>query len=207
MSNNFNLLASFYDPLGKMVYGDHLIQSQMAHLDLLPQNGEVLIIGGGSGRILPYLLAQKPRLRIHFVDSSKAMIALARGKLSEEQRPKVRFQLGTHKDLEAGRTYEAILCYFFLDLFKPQKKQQVFDLLLPHLQSGGLWLQADFLPAQSGYARFREKLMFLFFKLFSGIEADRITSDAHLFHSEDFDQKGISMFPGASIYACAYQRS
>jgi len=202
--NDFNTIARIYDQLSKMVYADRLIKAQEHYLGKLPAEGRVLFIGGGSGEILPRIWGRKPRLQIDFIDASSSMINLAEKQLRKYPKAKTIFICGTEADMEPDAQYDAVLTFFFLDLFKAEKKLSVASKLKSHLKPKGIWLHADFLPASDKLSKLREKLMFKFFKSVSRIEADEITDDQRI-----FDAIGIKCVEnrtfGRKVYAAVYE--
>ena len=52
MASNYDNSAWFYDGLSRVVYGNALISSQVYLLQFIPSNATILIVGGGTGRLL-----------------------------------------------------------------------------------------------------------------------------------------------------------
>lgn len=97
-----------------MVYGNSLLQIQLKLLETLPQQGNLLIIGGGNGEILPYILKHNPNLKIDYLEASDKMIALAKQNVVQDQQ--IQF-IHAYKIPESTKTYDAVYAAFFLDLF------------------------------------------------------------------------------------------
>lgn len=203
--NDFNSIAGFYNPLSKLVYGNRLIRAQQYFIGRLPTEGKVLLIGGGSGEILPSIWRRKPRLKIHFIDASQKMLKLAKKHLWQYPSARTNFICGTEEDIDPDARYDAILTFFFLDLFQKDRKLQVAEKLKFHLKSAGVWLHADFKPGESGISKLREKLMFKFFKAVSRIEADEIIDDRELFENLGMKLLDSREF-GRGVYATVHQR-
>lgn len=178
--NGFNRLASYYDRLKTMVFGQTIHDSQQWFLKSIPPGANVLILGGGSGEILPPLRRMNPDAVISFVDASSSMLGMAKKRIPEEDKQKLRFIHGTENDLDEGAAFDAIVTHFFLDLFPDHKLENLCNHLGERLRPGGLWVVSDFVD---GGARDRAVLwlMYRFFRFTCGIEADRLPDwEGHL---------------------------
>tara|TARA_R100001015_G_C4596848_1_gene152023 strand:- start:334 stop:975 length:642 start_codon:yes stop_codon:yes gene_type:complete len=204
-TNDFNSVAGMYDSIANVVFKKSLMESQLNFLDELPQEGHILFIGGGSGKILPDLWKLRPKLHIDFLDASQKMINKAEKRLRRKPNAKIRFISGTENDIEPDATYDAILTFFFLDLFPTEKKLKVAKKLNTHLKKGGIWLHADFNEAHTFMQRMREKSMFLFFKMVSNIEADKITDDSLVFDQLNLHLQRKKINPKAGVYSAIYK--
>lgn len=176
-AHSFSLVAPFYDQLSQMVFGRSLYRSQLVHLDLIPAGARVLLIGGGTGRILPALLQQTACREVVFLEASEKMLTKARELVAgHAQASRVVFRLGTEEDLEPGERFDVILTFFFLDLFSPALLEGIARRLLGALAPGGWWLASDFV--RPGGPRLRRagaallfSAMYLFFRLTCGLSA------------------------------------
>ncbi len=206
MSNNFNLVAPLYDRLGDLVYGGDLQASQAEYLSELPEEGLVLFIGGGSGQTLRKLIRIKPKLRIYYLDASSRMMEISKKLIPTPEQERIEFKIGTENEIPPHYKFDGVITFYFLDLFREDKKEKIFEKIHQHLKSGGVWLHADFLPAKRLLAIIKEKLMFLFFKIFSHIEANRIHEDQKLFRDRNYSELKRKFYHKKQIYSAVYQK-
>lgn len=206
MTNNFNLVAPLYDRLADLVYGGELQAAQEAFLTELPDIGKVLFIGGGSGQTLRKLIRLKPQLEIYYLEASTRMMEISKRVISHEDQKRIEFKVGTENEIPPHYKFEGVITFFFLDLFREDRKERIFNKLNNHLKEKAIWLQADFLPARGFVASVRERLMFLFFKIFSHIEANRIHEDQKLFRATGFQVIQRMYFFKKQIYSAVYQK-
>jgi ubiquinone/menaquinone biosynthesis C-methylase UbiE len=202
--NDFNSVAGIYDPLSKLVFGNRLIRAQEHFLGRLPTEGRVLFIGGGSGEVLPKIWSRKPRLEIDYIDASQSMINLAEKKLRQFPSARTNFICGTEADIEPDVQYDAILTFFFLDIFKTDHKFKLAQKLKSHLNKDGIWLHADFQAADSTLSALRERLMFGFLKATSKIEANEISNDERIFNQLELRLMDRYEF-GRRVYSAVFQ--
>lgn len=207
MSNDFNLVAPLYDRIGDLVYGGNILASQEEFLSELPEEGFALFIGGGSGQTLRKLIRKKPKLKIYYLDASSRMMEISKKLIPLKDQERIEFKIGTESSIPPNYHFDCILTFYFLDLFREDKKEKIFEKLHQHLKKGGLWLQADFLPSKGLIATIREKLMFLFFKLFSHIEANGIHADQKLFAERSYKELKRRNFHKNQIYSSVYQKT
>src|SRR4051812_29791885 len=78
MANNYDNIAPYYDHLNKLVLGKATIDAQNCLVPFIRENSRLLIVGGGTGKILEEIAKQKANLQIVYVDSSGKMIAIAK---------------------------------------------------------------------------------------------------------------------------------
>lgn len=206
MSNNFNLVAPLYDRLADLVYGGDIQAAQDRFIEYLPEEGKVLFIGGGSGQTLLKILKQKPQLSIHYLEASSRMMEISKKLISKKDAERVEFMVGTEESLMPQQQFDGIITFFFLDLFGEEKKSKIFKKLDKHLKKKVIWLHADFLPAKDFLSRSREKIMMLFFKIFSSIEANNINNDMRLFRRNGYQIAQHQFFHKKQIYSAVYRR-
>ncbi|WP_162303657.1 class I SAM-dependent methyltransferase [Hymenobacter sediminis] len=174
--SGFDFVASFYDPLARLVYGRSLQRAQQAALatGLPAEEGRVLIIGGGTGWVLGEVLRRQPGARVLYLEASPQMLHHSQAWLSRhlpQHTGQVEFRLGTEADLRANEQFEAVVTFFFLDLFEPHRLRLLVRRLHAALAPGGVWLLADFAVPQRWWHALLLRLMYWFFGLTTGIGA------------------------------------
>ncbi len=139
--NRFNWIASNYDRLARVVYGNALRDSQKFFLPSIPEKAAVLIIGGGSGTLLLDLIETKPQCHIVYIEASSEMIRLAKQKVAGS---KVKFIHGTEESLTADMKFDVIIANFFFDVLSPEHGREVVQKLAHALKDSGKWIVTDF---------------------------------------------------------------
>lgn len=176
----FDKLAGIYDLLVKLVFGSALRKAQLHFLEELPQEGKVLIMGGGSGWILEEISLRRPRLTLTYVEASGAMLSRAKSRAVKNS---VTFIHGNELMLPPGNKFDVLITPFFLDLFGPVRLLATVSLLDQALNRKGLWLFTDFHVPSAGLRRIFAKtliyIMYRFFRLLCKIDARKLP---------DFDQ-------------------
>lgn len=169
---NFDSVASFYDRLSKLVFGNTLLEAQCHFLNTIPPNSTVLILGGGSGELLQRLLDAQPLCRVYYVDASAKMISLTQKRVGDVTN--VTFIRGTENDIPAAVRVDVVITNFYLDLFSELTLQRVVEKIKSHLKPEGIWLATDFVKTSRIADKLLLKLMYIFFRVTSGIEASRL---------------------------------
>ena len=165
-ARGFDQLAGSYDRLAKLVFGPTLAAAQRQWLQCLPPKGRVLWVGGGTGEWLPELLALHPCVEVIYLELSGEMLRRARQRIPDTSR--VQWIHGSLDALPSEARYDAVLTFFFLDLFAPDEFEASMDRLHAHLRPGGQWLFADFVP-QTSWQRAILKALYLGFRWLCGI--------------------------------------
>lgn len=203
MKNNYNLIAPFYDPIVAFVFGKAIYKAQIELFDQLPEEGNALFIGGGSGKVLKALVKRKPQLKITYLEKSKCMLALSQKQVPSNSN--INYHLGGLEDIP-HKTYDAILTFFFLDLFKPSEVQKIFNHLKLQLKPKGFWLIADFLPPQKRKHHILESLMFAFLKVSTNIPSHRINKLQKHFTKQEFSLLQEKRYYDNFIFSAIYQK-
>lgn len=165
---NFDRVASSYDFLAGIVFGRTLMDSQIEYLDKLPEYGKILIIGGGTGKVLEYI--NRPKLEIHFIEKSKNM--LSRAKRRNSNIKKIIFIHGDENLID--KQYDAILTFYFLDVFEKSFLKKVINKLYSSLKDEGLWLVADFQQSSNVFNLILLKFMYLFFRMTTRLSVNKL---------------------------------
>ena len=114
MDNGFDKLAPYYDRLTRLVYGKSIKDSQEQFLSQVRFGSSVLIVGGGTGKILKKLFAI-PGIAITYVDASEEMINRAKDQVYNSECST--FIHTKISEFNADDQFDYIITPFFLDLF------------------------------------------------------------------------------------------
>ncbi|AHJ96574.1 class I SAM-dependent methyltransferase [Hymenobacter swuensis] len=174
--SGFDFVAAFYDPLARLVYGTSLRRAQQEALEAgLPAGiSRMLIIGGGTGWVLGEVLRRRPTARLVYLEAAPRMLHRSRAWLHQhmpQHMAQVEFRQGTEAALQPQEQFDAVLTFFFLDLFEPVRLRALVARLRAVLATGGVWLLADFGLPQAWWQSMLLGLMYHFFGLTTGISA------------------------------------
>lgn len=190
---SFNLIAPIYDRLVWVVFGMVLWKAQKHHLTKIKANDSVLILGGGTGKILKDVQSNA----ITFVDSSSKMIDLA------QRNGKAEFVQMDYLKPELDQKFDWVICPFFLDCFKEQNLTLVLEKIKLNLHETGRLIVVDFLP-QKGIRKFMIWIMILFFKLFSRLDASRLLDLRKYVSNAGFRPSDQASFPNGWVFSDIY---
>ncbi|TPE43509.1 class I SAM-dependent methyltransferase [Pontibacter mangrovi] len=211
--SGFHRVASFYDPLSRLVYGRALQQAQLALLPFVPEGARVLVIGGGTGWLLEQLLHAGKRLEILYLEAAPAMLQMSRQKYDAFPKPhqaQVQFRLGTEQALQPQEQFDVIITPFLLDLFPPQRLQALMGRLAQALHPKGQWLFADFWPVQQRplwWQRLLIKSMYVFFGWLSQVQARQLPDYQQHFKDLGFSPTHSQSFYGGMVQAKVFKRA
>ena len=202
----FDAVAPFYDLLASLMFWGAIKRSQIHPLESDPPYGKVLIIGGGTGWILEYVLKSPSVTRVDYVECSQKMLDRARKRAFPEVQ-KVNFIRGDERSIPEGQ-YDAIVTNFFLDCFEEDRLQKVITVLDHCLKTGGHWYFSDFRIGKAWYAQWWQKpltwAMIRFFRLTSGLESTRLIDFSVPFASIDLQALERSSYFGGFIESTIY---
>jgi len=203
-TNNYNSIAHVYHFLSHLIFGKALLNAQFIHLNKLPKEGKVLFVGGGSGLCLKRVVEIRPNLNVIYLDQSAKMIELSKEKIKYLDH-KVKFIVGNERNLPAGN-YDAIITFFFLDVFNLRNLYYWFYYLHHSLVPDGIWLFADFNLPKNSFQKGLEKLMFTFLKLSTNIEAKKIYNFQSIFLSNQYNEESRKSFNQSFVYSSVFRK-
>lgn len=186
----FNRVASIYDQLASLVFGNSIREAQRCFLTEIQEGSQVLIIGGGTGWILQDLSRLK-HCSITYLEASPAMLKMAKQqyvKLQSEfasQKTEVIFIQGSVSALPSTATFSVTISFFLLDVYANPEARMLMETLKNMLQTGGLWLYADFEKSEYPLVRAWQIpflwLMYRFFQLTTNLKNNRLPDLKRLF--------------------------
>ena len=172
-SNNgsYDPVAPYYDLLQRLVFSNSLLRAQEATLHQILPADHIVVAGGGSGMVLESITRLHPSgLTITYIDVSPRMIAKARQRNCGNN--KVQFIAAPVQEVALSNDYDIVITPFLFDNFSGEMADAVFQHLHTALRPGGNWLHTDF-STDTGIAhRALLKLMYAFFRVTCGIDAN-----------------------------------
>lgn len=169
MTSGYDKLAPVYDWLAVFFVGKQIQQAQLKWLSYLSDRKKLLILGGGTGWMLPAVFQINPNLVIHYVDASAKMIAQAQ---ANAQGSLIQFIQGTETDIP-DKDYDAVLTHFYLDLFSDDQLPDLIAKIKMKLANNALWLVTDF-ETHTMLQRVKVRLMYLFFRMMTGLKTQAL---------------------------------
>lgn len=169
MTSGYDKLAPVYDWLAVFFVGKQIQQAQLKWLSYLSDRKKLLILGGGTGWMLPAVFQINPNLVIHYVDASAKMIAQAQ---ANAQGSLIQFIQGTETDIP-DKDYDAVLTHFYLDLFSDDQLPDLIAKIKMKLANNALWLVTDF-ETHTTLQRVKIRLMYLFFRMMTGLKTQAL---------------------------------
>lgn len=167
--NQFDRIAAVYDWLAQLVFGQRLTLAQEIYLSQILPRSRVLILGGGTGKIIGALKRAQPDCRVTFVDASQAM--LQRAKERNNALAGIEFVHGTEQSIPPGALYDVVITPFYLDMFPEDQLREVINRIGLAMDIHGKWLVTDFYSPTTIGQRWLERIMYLFFRVTTGISA------------------------------------
>jgi ubiquinone/menaquinone biosynthesis C-methylase UbiE len=205
--NNYDSVAPIYDALAGVAFGGSIGRAQLSLMPLLSDVRNCLIIGGGTGWFLTALLKQAPNARVLYIEKSPRMMRYSRELLQREMpecESRVDFRLDTDESLnESDGDFDLIVTNFFFSNFHTDTGARIAARLNERLATFGRWLFVDFEPPKQRFMRwyttFVFRLMFLFFNIFSRIEARRLPDYERIFGGLGLHTHVSKRFYGGAI--------
>ena len=205
LGNGFDRLASSYDFLLNLTFGRSVNASQTV---FLPENAPqtVLVIGGGTGKLLVELCRLYPDAQITWCDISAKMIEKTKTRITDADN--ITFIHGTIDDLSEQR-FDLICTMYLLDCFKDDDLKAFIGRLKAYSHSDSTLIMADFAIPDGLFlgsiCRIIVFFMYLFFYLTTGLSVWTLNDfHAHLMEG-GLKAKNSRHFLSGFIYAGEYR--
>jgi tRNA (cmo5U34)-methyltransferase len=208
---NFDLVARYYNILSRIVFGSSIHNAQIQFLDSIPQDSNVLIIGGGSGKFLRELLLKCTVKKILYVEHSPKMIYLSRKMIEDiPERQLVEFRQGTEADIGNEEMFDVVITHCFLNLFARLPLQTLMTKINSHLKAGGVWLFSDFRISSNSFHKIWQalllKTMYLFFRITAGLQNKTLEKFDDFFATISLVKVKEKFFYAAMINSVLYKK-
>lgn len=205
MSANYNNSAWFYDKLSALIYGRALIDAQRYLLHFIPANANILIVGGGTGRILEEIAQIHPSgLKITYVEIAADMMALSKKRNAGDNQ--VDFINDAIENVTLSSMVDIVLTPFLFDNFNEESLCKIFNHIHSLLKADGLWLNTDFQLTGKWWQKLLLKSMFLLFKILCGIEASKLPDIEKQFEQHGYQAIDEKTFFGDFVLSTVYNR-
>jgi len=201
VKNNFDRVAPIYDLLAKFVFAKKLENIQRQYLNEIPEGAKILIVGGGTGKLLEWLPAEKS-LTVTYLELSEKMLLKAKRRVLDDIY--VTFQQGDV--LEVQGEYEVVIAHFFLDCFDEKLLIKVLNRLNGILKNDGKLFVADFKLNDKLKDKWLSKLMHQFFRLVSNLSSKELKDLHKLTLENGFKQVSYKTLYDEQLYAAIYEK-
>jgi tRNA (cmo5U34)-methyltransferase len=197
--NDFDGIAFCYDFMAKLIFGERLYQASIQWLETLNKSDTVVVLGGGSGKILKKLTHVD---RVIFIEKSAKMIKLAQATAPRN----VQFICADFLEyaLEDESTH-VVICPFFLDVFTLRQLGEVLDKIARILKKRGSLLVSDF-QYTTWWSKQLIKLMYAFFEKTTRIAVHQLAPLNTLILAKGFENRGNHLKKERMIFSKSYAK-
>jgi len=187
---NCDSIARWYRRLEYIGFGRELERRRTAFLGDAADARRILVMGEGDGRFLAALVEQNPEAEIDYVDLSERMLDLAFMRVGKCG-GRVRFaQTDARTDSLPCAAYDLIVTHFFLDCFDESDAARVVRKIAEAALPRARWMVSEFRQPGSGWravwARAWLRVLYLFFKITTGLKTSRLIDHRPLLQWEGF---------------------
>ena len=202
--NNYDRLAPFYDMISHIVYRDALIMAQRSVLRFIKDEDKILIVGGGTGKILEEIeRTNKKNITVTYLEASAKMIELAQ---KRKYSFPVQYVCAYAENAVLETQFDVIITPFFFDNFPKEKCLQLLEKLDKNLILGGSFFYIDFRLTEQNSKIWKKMLlntMYFFFKVITRIETNQLV-DMHSLLNEKYQWQWSQYSFHQFVYAAVY---
>lgn len=198
-SNNFDQIARCYDSIVHLVFGAQLINATSRYFPEIDHSDQILIVGGGSGKLLHHLPA---RAMIDYLELSIQMIRLTK----KQGISGINYIHSNIESYTIEKKYDVIILPFFLDLFPEKKIALLLNKLSENLQSKGRLYISDFAPPSRVIDKVLLKLMIIGLKPFVRLTIAQLADIQSLVPSSIFSIQKLSKWRHGFIFSAVYEK-
>ena len=197
--NDFDGITWCYDFMAKLIFWGRLHRASIQWLDILNSSDTVVVLGGGSGKILRYLTHVES---VIYIEKSHKMIKLAKVSAPEN----VQFICADFlKYALKSESTHVVICPFFLDLFAPNQLEEVLKKIARILKKKGSLFVSDF-QHTTWWSKQLIKLMYAFFGITTRIAVRELAPIDNLILARTFENKTYLARKDGMIFSKAYTK-
>ena len=209
----FNRLSPFYDALAFIFFGRSLWRAQSHFISSLPRVNNVLIIGGGTGKILTHLISHNIAHRYYYLDISNEMVKRA-GERTRKEFPseygRIVFHAGTVHDIPPNESFDIIITPFVLDVIPSGELFTDMQRMDSLLNREGSWVFTDFHYPEKGMKRSLSKMLvgslYFFARVICSVKNNRLPDTAEAFNRMGYKITKEKYFLGEMLVSRVYSR-
>lgn len=209
---HFDRLARPYRWLEYFSFGPLLQRTRMCWLGEINHCRKALVLGDGDGRFTAAMLAAHPRIHVHAVDVSAAMLRLLRTRCERESN-----RISTEQaDLrrwtpQAGVTgYDLIVTHFFLDCLTSDEAANLADRLTPSVAPEAMWIVSEFAVPSTLYGRWVAApivtALYRAFRLITGLRVRRLPDHASALEHAGWQLDAVRNHVGGLLVSQMWKR-
>lgn len=151
-----------------------------------------MILGGGSGDVLEYLIKEGKAGRITFVEISGKMINKAKARISNLKNPPPVYFINDSYITTPEENYDLVVTNFFMDLFDEREVNTIAEMIYSRLNKKGILLNTDFYNA--GYSPFKTfifkgilNILYCFFSFFCVLNTSYLPDIERVLRNKTFN--------------------
>lgn len=198
---NYNFIAWIYDLFVKLVFGNRQERANNEFIGKIPDKSRVLIVGGGTGKIINELDKLDKSLEVDYVEISSKMILISKRRTNRAL--SLTFYNKSIVDFDR-KGYDVIITNFFLDQFTQSVGQEIAIHLYSKLKKDGFLIFSDFIPTNNLFDRFIIAVSFSFLRLTANLGTNRLPDYNDLFIKAKFKQRESTQISRNIISALLY---
>jgi ubiquinone/menaquinone biosynthesis C-methylase UbiE len=200
---NCDRIAEHYWWIERLGMGGALERRRRWFLPEIQTSRRALVLGDGDGRFLRELLQRNSSVRADYVDLSRRMLELARGKAGAER---VEYRLGDARTLEFPQEeYDLIATHFFFDCFEAGELDVLIGRITGAAKPGARWVVSEFCVSNMA-ARLLVRALYLFFRITTGLKTRNLADHRPILRSRGFRLIGASHSHGALVVSELWER-
>jgi ubiquinone/menaquinone biosynthesis C-methylase UbiE len=167
MKNDFDRIALIYDLIARLFFGSVWKKVQLAPMDHLTNSNQILIVGGGTGKILEGFHKDQ---HIVYVERSIKMLDQA---MKRSVQCRVDFVHDDYLYWKPEVKFDAIVFPFFLDCFQETELDRILTKSHKELSKKGALHVTDFVKNR-WHQNFLIRFMHLFFRIVTGLSSSKL---------------------------------
>lgn len=197
----FDRIAPYYERLLNFSIGRWVEQSQIYFVDQYLVNKEILIYGGGSGKLLRFIEDNINVKKVYYVDFSPKMIELSKQRISDSFQQKIEFICSDYTRIPKEISVDVIMAPYVLDCMTQDQVKETVLVLNNLLRKDGFWLFSDFYKKDTFLFRSMMKLIHLFFRITCNLKLTELPDFKSVFENSGLAEVEAKYFMNGFIVA------
>ncbi|MBL4577229.1 MAG: class I SAM-dependent methyltransferase [Flavobacteriales bacterium] len=212
-SPGFDRVAPFYDVCKNLLFLGAIQRCQYFHLSHLNSHKKILVIGGGTGKIISEIYQHCEFDTMVYLDSSVKMVERAEGfiqKNNVDLLEKIDFQSVDVLSYKPSERFDVIVAPFVFDCFTDQQLEELGGKIKKWMSPRSLLLFSDFHESRTSIvsrtvSRFMTLPLYFALDVLCGLGIERLPNFNRLFHQIQFEEIDQRTFFAGVLQSAVYR--
>lgn len=205
--NNYDRIAGIYDLMATVIFFGAISEAKKHYMSLVASKSKILLVGGGTGKILKHLNQLNIPITVDFLEPSFKMITKAKERADGLPNLHINYIQNKLDSFESAGQYDCICSFFFLDIFQKSDLIDSVKKFSKMLSTNGFLLVSDFqIKNNLWWQKALSGLMHVFFRITTNLQSKGLKDINSYLCKSHFINIDRTQFFNGFIFSAVYEK-